>query len=384
MAFQFRSSATITAEMIARITAMAPQITDYTEGGIVRSLAETVADELQQLDEAVYAGLREAINTAVYKAFSFNRKPASYALGIERFVAIPGIIVPVTIPVGTPVMVPGSAIQYTVTQQGVINPAPAPNFIDLPIMASVPGSIGNTPANTITLQGGVFNIQLVSNLQPVVSGQDQESDQQRFNRFQNYIAGLTQATLPAIRALALSTSLTDANGNIYEGVQNALVEEPFLEGQAFLGHVLVYIDNGTGSASPALVAAVTNNLAGYTDSQGVEHLGSIGAGVDFQVLPVTPMLLSLTVGIILLPGADPVGTPQLVQTAVINYLMSLRVNDEAVLNQIDAVVIGVGGILDDQLATPDGIVMTTNVIPPNGYRITPGVITVVVVGSFGS
>lgn len=377
MPFKLRNSKTIAAQMIAQVTAAAPSLTDYSEGAIARAMLESVADEIQLLDESVYSAVREAINTAVYKNFGFSRLPATYALGVARFTALQTLLVTGVIPIGTQLQVPGSPVIYVTTAAAIIAVPPAPNFVDVPVRALTPGAIGNTPANTITgiISSLNFNAS-VTNLIPLINGLDQESDAARFNRFQDFIAGLSRATPSALRAAAKACLITDGNGNVLERPQMVLISEPFQSGFGFLGLVNVYIDNGTGTASPTLVALVSDTLNGYVDGGGTEHLGYRAAGVTLNVLAVIPAPLNVFMRVILRAGADPTATIVKAQNAVIAYLQTLQVDDPAVFAQIEGAAVNAGGIADLVIDAP-----LKNVVPFFGYRVTPGIITVTPVPS---
>lgn len=368
--------------MIARITATNPQITDYTEGGVTRSIVEALGEELQDMDEQVYVAIRDAINVGIYKSFNFPKLPASYALGFVRVTATPALGAPALIPAGSTIFqVPGSPITYISTADATM--PVSPNFVDIPVRASIAGSVGNTPQNTITaVLTGLGFPATVTNLAPLINGTDQESDAARFNRFQDYIAGLSKGTKFALRAIAKTITILDVNGNILEGVQQALVVETFRlgvsatfpNGSGFLGLVQVYIDNGSGTASAALIALVNQALLGYVDIHGAEHDGVIAAGVNLQVLAVIPFVLNINGRIVLLSGSDPTVVIPAAQTALIAYIETLQVGDVAIWSQLEATVINAGGVADVSIDQP-----ALSVTPPFGKRITPGAIVFAVV-----
>jgi Baseplate J-like protein len=380
MSFQVRNHSAIVARMIARVVASNPRITDFTEGGVVRSLLDALADEIQETDQNTYDGIRDAILTGTYRSFEFAKLPASYALGTELFTAVGTLSSPVLIPAGTRVAIPGASLVYETTADAVL--PVSPGFVSVPIRCEVVETVGNTGANTITSLLDILGnaVVTVTNPTPLITGSDQEDDSARFTRFQNYIAGLSKGTAFAFKAVAEAVFLPDENGFMLEGVRNALVVEPWTDGAGFIGVVNVYIDNGTATASSELVAAVLQALLGYTDDSGVVHSGVRAAGVRTTVSPVIPAALDLTATITLLPGESASVVIPNVVNAIVAYLQTLQAGEAWIVAQTGAAAINAGGIRDIDItsATLEGspISPVRNATPLFNRRITAGLIQV--------
>ena len=367
MPFYLRNRAAILREMIAQFMALTSQITDFTDGAVARALLETVATQIGKEDYAIYSGIKEAINTSVYKTFNFSLLPPSFASGFERFYG--NVLTPQTIPIGTQIQVPGTSQIYTTTAVGTLNPSSPPgsvNYVDVPIISSIVGSVGNTIADTIdALLTPLTFISSINNILPLTNGMDQETDSARFQRFQNFIAGLSRGTAYAIEAAAQGVFIPDVNGNATERVVNALVVEPWKTG-GLIGNVFVYIDNGTGTASSALMALVTQVLNGYVAVGGAQIPGYVGAGVKPSYFAVIPCIASIVGAVTISPQAPSVAAVlTAVQQAIGSYVATLQVDDELVLNELIRYALDVTWTEDIDFSLP-----IANIVPPNGQRVT--------------
>jgi uncharacterized phage protein gp47/JayE len=386
MAFSLRNRQAILRDMVAQLVQIAPEITDYTAGAIARSVLETLATQLGKEDRAIFEGLREAIVVACYKAFQFSRLPASYASGFERFYG--SVIVPEVIPAGTQVQIPGGTV-YTTTASGVL--LPSSGYVDIPVISSVLGSAGNAAADAISSlvdPGIVSFVTGVTNLLPFNNGQDQESDTARFQRFQNFIAGLSRGIAFAIRAAAAACYIADAEGNATERVVTALVVEPWQgNGPVGTGHgtpptsiivggpvgnVFVYVDDGAATASDALVDLVYNTVEGYISGSGALIPGYVAAGVRLMVFAVVPFPVAISAAVSIAPGYSASAVLAAVQSAIGDYIGSLEVNQELVINEVITAALNVAGTTDIAMATP-----LVNITPPVGSRVTLSSLTII-------
>jgi phage-related baseplate assembly protein len=371
--FRLQSAASLTAAAIADMQALSAGLTDFTEGAVGRSMIESIMIRIAELYQSTYAGVRQGVLTGTYRNFSFAKLPASYATGTLTFTLSGAATSPQAVPQGTIVQIPNTSLQYATTQAETIQAGAS--SVTIPAIALTVGSAGNTASNTITqLVSALPFAVTVTNQSPWLNGTDQESDQGRFQRFQAFIAGLSQGTSAAIQAAALQTILTDNNGNITERVQNVVVVEPFKTG-GLLGYIEVWIDNGGGTASNALITATANALLGYVDSNGASHPGVIADGIRLDVFAITPFQLNVTGLITLAAGYDPTATSAAAVSAIAGYIGSLNIGAQFIISQAEAAALSVAGVTDIQLVSP-----LANVSPAQGQRITAGTISLTVVG----
>jgi len=368
--FKIRDFNTITTEMISLIVSTNPGITDFTEGSVTRALVESFGKQIQRLETNVLEGITDSINVSTYQNFNFQRLPASFASGLIRFYTSP-VSFPQQIPAGTLVKISNANLVYVVNQNTLI-PANA-TFVDTLCTCQTLGSIGNTPANTITylVSNNLSFITSVNNLNPIINGSDQEADAARATRFQNYLLSLSRGTTISLESAAQNVMILDNNGNILESVAQALVVEPFLTNPSQpVGTINIYIDNGSGTASNAIVAQVINVIAGYVDSSGMEHAGYLAAGVNFNVYAVIPFSVNVSCNLTLQPGAISSTVVTAVNTAITNYVSSLTIGQPVLFAELISAAINVIGVNNVVFSKPTSDVT----VPFNAKAVTGSII----------
>lgn len=352
MSFQLQDFNSILADMIADMTALNPTITDYTEGSVIRSLLETYAKQIQKLQLFAFDGIREGIKVGTYQNFNFQRLPASYATGLVRFYATSPQSTNQSIAAGTTVQVPGTNLSYVAGTTTTL--LAGANYVDVFVTATVLGSAGNTPSNTITqlLNPYVF-ISNVNNLSPLINGQDQESDSARLARFQNYILSFSRGTTYAIQSAAENVYITDNSGNITEKVAQALVVEGFIQDPTQpLGEIQLYIDNGSGTASSALLELVNETIIGYTNDDGFPQPGYVAAGVELTTLAVIPLTVNIIANIALVPGSNSTTVIANVSAAIAAYMQTLTIGETVQIASLFQACMNTSGVSNITFTQP--------------------------------
>jgi hypothetical protein len=118
----------------------------------------------------------------------------------------------------------------------------------VPIVAQIVGVGPNCIAGAISLMGSsIANVDTVSNALAIENGANPQSDASLKIGFVSYIAALTRGTLQAC-INAVNSVQSDVSCEIEENVDEA--------GNARPGHFVVYVDNVSGSPSPALLSTI--------------------------------------------------------------------------------------------------------------------------------
>ncbi len=361
----------LVAQMVARLRAVAPGLTDFTEGAVARALLEALAAEVQRQNYGAYVGIREGIEVGTYRNFEFARLPATYASGSVRFTRT-ATGAAVSVPAGTRVRVPGSGLRiYATAAEGTMAVGIA--AVDVAVTAQAAGAAGNTPAATVVeiVDPPLFSA-TVTNPQPFLNGLDQESDEDRRARFRLYIAGLSRGTRQAIEFAARSVMLTDSDGNVQERVTGAYVHEPWQDDpRGFIGLVEVYVDNGAGTASQALLDAVRATLLGTQTLAGAITPGWVAAGIDLDVFSVAAVTQDVTATVTVAASYDEAAVLADVEAAITAYLGGIPVFRPLIFAELVAATMAVDGVVDVSFAAP-----TANVAAAFDERIAPGTITV--------
>jgi uncharacterized phage protein gp47/JayE len=354
MAFQIKNFVSIVAGAINRMRATTTRISDYNVGSVARSLIEAPAIEIESLYLQMLNGLVESIPVAVYQSFDFQRLPASAAYTVVTFTASPSPApAAIPIPAGTRVRIPGGTVTYTT--DAAVSIAQGGTTAAVRVTAQQAGQVGNTLAGTITeIVDSVPGV-TVTNLDPVVSGRDEESDDRRYLRFQEFIQSIARSHVDGIRFAALSAVVTDGAGNVTEHVQQAIVYEPFItDNTQPLGYVNVWIWNGVDTASAALVLEAQKIIDGYQDASGQRVIGYKAAGVVVAVAAVTATNVNVTLTVTPEAGYAFADLKAPVEAAIRDYIFALPIGDDLLKNELIRVAMSVPGVYDIAISAPAG------------------------------
>ncbi len=379
--FTREHAAVHTAAMIAAFLGgsidTAGRVTDFNAGSVARTLLEAIALRFEALDSATYLALQRAIPTILFEYFGegdgltttvgFPALPALPATGVARFTRVTDGTGAIDIPVGTRLTVPGGSGQpakvYTVTVP-VTLPDGVP-IVETLITAQRFGVVGNTPAQTMVLTDAITGIATATNPGALLNGAEAETDEARRQRFTAYLRHLPRAQLGGLEVGASQARvLTD--GHVTEQVRFARAV-PVPEKR---GLVDVYVDNGGGAASPALVAAAQVILDGQRLPDGTRVPGYKAAGEDVVCRAVVPQLVPVSARLRLEAGVLFTDIAASVQDAINAYLFGIGVFEDLILADLISVVVTVRGVADVVVLAP-----LANVVAAQGARVLPGPIT---------
>ncbi len=187
-----------------------------------------------------------------------SRNAAAKASGNLQF-SRPGTSGIITIPSGTKAKTAGGQIYSTTALGTIANLASVSGLV--PAVADEAGLDGNVDSATIiklvTKPAGVTE---VTNPAAFTGGNDQESDDSFRNRIGLFINALAKSTVGALEFYVLGAEDT-ATGAV-------IVFSKAIEDETTLGQVVLYIDDGTGSAESSALEA-TDLLGDYDWPGGV-------------------------------------------------------------------------------------------------------------------
>lgn len=389
---EIRTAPQITQAMLDLFVGQTTRVTDVTEGSVVRTMIEAVAIEMAREELGIAQATNEAIEQAAYTTFGFERLDARAAGGQVSLALVPATA-PITylIPRGTRVGVPGGLLKVyeTITDTSVImTGSPSdPLTIAIPIVALVPGTVGNTQAGTITaLLSGAQGVTGVTNERAVFNGHDIETDAERRARFRQFIRSLQRATKDAVLAGALSTRILDPSGYILDEVRkvNTVEHDRTRPSEAALvnpnpdnprpGTIWLFIHNGVGTPSGELVSACQQVIDGYEDASTVPSTlvaGYKAAAIEAIVFPAVEVIVPVTVQYDLDIGYLPEQVEAGVADAVNSFFSELDVADTLRVEPLKRRVSAVPGVLDFAMPAP-----STNVTASYKQLIIPGMLTV--------
>jgi hypothetical protein len=225
--------------------------------------------------------------------------------------------------------------------------------------------VTNVPANTITaLVNPVSGISVTNqSSQAIVAGANAETETQTQARLANTVNSIHRGDAQAIEVGLLNpsnTALTDSSGNITEEITKALALD-FSAGNAY-----IYIYDGTtASASSALISLAQKVVNGYTDVNGVVHIGYKSAGVIATVYAAILNPVNVSVAVLPSSGYTLSMVTSAVTSAINSFFSALDINDGVSLTLLLSAIVKVPGVSDAQLSTPTtALTGTPNIVDP--------------------
>jgi len=201
MSFGVKHFQTITASIINYFSGVSQKVTDFNVGSKIRTIFEAVAIEIEQVYYQLYIGINDGIKDAIFNSFNFPLLPAKQATGIVRFSRSTPAGVDYPIPAGTTVITEATDLQSSVSYHTLEDATllTGDTFVDVEVICEVEGAVGNVEANKIIIMTSApAGIENVTNSNKFSTGRDEETEDARKTRFQNYIDNLSRATLPAL------------------------------------------------------------------------------------------------------------------------------------------------------------------------------------------
>lgn len=370
MAFQFKGFTSIAASMINWMKATTTKVSDYTVGSVIRTLLEAAAIEIDELYQQMFIGIKEAIPVAVYNSFNFDKEAAVSATGTIRLIITPASA-DATIEAGTTFTGTGLSSTYSLIADTVV--AAGASYIDLSVEADTTGSAGNIAAGqSFTLSPSPSNYVSASNLSAFINGSDEETDDERKQRFAAYIDAIKRATKSALAYGAKTAYLTDSAGNVTEKVRACAVIEPYTVDSVNnpIAQVNLYIHNGVGGTTAELVARCQEIIDGYTEDDGTAVDGYKAAGIPTKVYAATEVLVAVTGALTISDGYDQDTLEASASSALYAYIQDLDIGGSCLYAELIAVVMDIEGVYNFALSAP-----TADTAAATTVKLFPGEIT---------
>lgn len=366
MAFQLKNLTSIVAAMINHVRGVAPGVTDFNRGSVVRTLLEAAGYEMDEIYQQIFNGLREGIPVATYSSFNFDRLPAAPATG-PLTVVVAASSQATIIGAGTTFTTPASRLSFVSLEEVVIPAGETTALVS--VVAQAPGIAGNVPAgSSFTLVPRPTSFVSCTNAQRLDNGRALETDVERKQRFVAYIQSLQRATAPALEYGSRTVALFNAAGVELERVKAVSVVEPYLEDEEQpISLVRVYVHNGAGATSGALVSEASKVLHGYTDENGVKVNGWKAAGTKLEVIAATEVAINFTGTITVLPGFDESAVVAAAHDALAGYVRGLNIGETFLFKEAVLRVAEIPGVANIVFTAP-----TADVAADNTEKLMPG------------
>ena len=335
MAFGVKLFLAILEDMTNWIIANSDKISDFNEGSVIRTYCEAVGIELEQIYIRTRVGFDKNLLLTPSEIFNFDREGGQKASG-EVVYSRAGTSGTKPIPSGSVISTPDGT-RFETTADGEITNGNNDSAA-IPIEAEDEGTNGNVPANSITvIITPIAGVETVDNSSGTTGGQNIETDSEYNQRFNEFIEGLGKSSNAGLITAA----------KLITGVRSASTKEHFPPVASF--NSTVYIDDGAGNASQALIDEVQDKI----DGDGTEgNWGYKAGGVNIRVLAPTKITVAVTVEI---TDDGTITQPTIEYNVIIaieNYINNLLIGDDCIRNRIREAIMGVAGVSDINLSVP--------------------------------
>lgn len=255
-------------------------------------------------------------------------KPGAYATGTFVFTSNSPADQDYPITTGTQVSSDDNAIVFTTTIDAVL-PKGGTATVPIPIRCTIQGAVGNVRAVALTRipfrPAGVNGGHATQDAQ---GGVDPQDDQSLRDYVPVFLQGSKRGTLAAVSAGTLSVT----------GVNSTSQVEDLPDRQ-----ILQYVEDGSGSAPLALLAAVITELVNWRPG-----------GIRVQVLAGTRVEVTVQATIGVKNGFDPNAVLVQVQANIVGYVNSLPLGQGMTLLKLTGLVINTPGVGNVVFAQPTG------------------------------
>jgi uncharacterized phage protein gp47/JayE len=312
----------------------APELTDYQEGSVVRSLFESFAVEMatlyEQLDLVYRAGYVDTAEGAsldrVVAVLGIKRNEPDFATGEVTFTRDPGFYEVLVIPVGTLVTTVEDENQeqpkkaYLTIEEGLL--AVGENTVTVKVQADTRGRAMACDANTVVVMPQpVPGIKLVNNNSPIrFLGRDRESDEELRQRAKQALLASGRASHTALENAVLSLP----------GVRAVRIREE----RSHPGVIWIYVDG----------------LTPRNHSQVQQRIDAVrAAGIYVALEAAQPIALTVVLRIavdVRVKGEERLAVERQVSDAVIGFISRVPMGEPLLFSQLTAEVLAVKGVVD--------------------------------------
>lgn len=324
------------------------KLIDFSVGSVIRTLYEAVATEIEELYFRMYQNFQWAIENSIYESFGFSKLPATEAYGDLKLTFTGELPVALEIPEGTRFMasLPNNTTLYYETRQDYIIPMGSSEAV-IRVYCTVPGTIGNVAANTITrMVNPIQYVSTVTNEQRFITGKDEETDSARRARFANYVQTRSRGTKKALEYGVLE--IPQVSGVYVDDSQ--------------IGIVRIYAHDAAGDLPDDVKNQIIQNIENYRP-----------AGIPVIVLPTVKILQDVEVNLELDTLYNNGNFIQYIKDSIENYLNSFSTSEDLLLSDLNAFIRSIDtiGIKNCTIITP-----SKDVIVENYQVIRSGTVTV--------
>lgn len=219
MAFTPKTYTQILNSLMGMFIGSTPNVTDFNVGSVARSLMEAFAVEQERIYMQILETTADAIDSSAYLSFGFQLLPPIAAYGAVTLTRTGAYVPDITIPLGASFRVPNTTKVYSTTSAYLWTGGSGSTTFTISVTCGTAGAFGNTPAGSITeIVVPITGVASLTNSKALFTGTDNETLDQRRQRFAAYVSSLPRATKSAVEYGGTTTKLIDSGGYTTEQV----------------------------------------------------------------------------------------------------------------------------------------------------------------------
>ncbi len=349
--FERKSMEQVLQRMVDWTRGSTKKLTDFRVGSKTRTLYESVALVVEELYDKVFRAIKITIDENIYTVLGFPKRPATYATGDVTFGRLTPADSNYLISAGTLIRTRATEnkppIEFRTTEDVLL--AQGSLSVTASVVCTTPGVIGNVESGSITeFVTKPAGIETVTNASVYTNGLEEETKDEQKVRFQKFIQSLSRGTIPSIEYGAMTTELRDTEGRLLERVSTARAFE-YLPTRK--GEVDVYIWNGAGTSSGALIAETHKVITGYYHpTTGEPIYGYKPAGILVNVYSAVAKHVTIKLEITPEEGINLEDIKPYIHREVTNYFSKLNLGQTLLQTVLETRVALVYGVYDVKLS----------------------------------
>ncbi|MDI7165966.1 baseplate J/gp47 family protein [Leptospira santarosai] len=317
--------------LVSYLVAAKVRLTNFKPGSRIRTILEAIAAVLSRNESEFYVAYLYSIRNSCYESFGFGLLEGKKSTGFVRFEKTDHTST-YSIPIFT-ISLFGQEYQSVAPSNITVGQT----FVDIDIRALNSGSQYNLDSQGIDTnlgKGDVFpsadrNSSLVFdriyNPFLISGGTDQETEEERLIRWQEFVNNLGRSTLAGILSGVKSVS----------GVVDCYVTENLnpSNGQPETGWINIYVSDGTSNTAPAIIQTVTDKIKGIP---GTAEFGYKAGGTRLFVgnLLVQPISFHYELDVLISTQISDTQFKVLVEQAIANYVNKLRNGGDVIFDRL--------------------------------------------------
>jgi uncharacterized phage protein gp47/JayE len=314
-------------DMVDFAVSKTDKITDFNEGSTNRAILSAVALAIEDNYFEIMLAWVSAMRTALQDSLEFNKKTGVKAT-LNVIFSRPTVATQnYPINIGT-IVATGDGVRFVTTQSGSILIGNTDSGL-ISVEAEKVGIDGNVGIDKVTvLVSKPAGVETVTNPAGTDNGVNEETDEAYNARFQKYLQGLTKTT-PAGQ---------ESGAESVEGVHEARLIETTAP-----GILRLYIDDGSGGASQAVLDAVENKI---------ENEDYRASGTIISYLSANKVTTNTDIEVFYDKKEDPDTLEPIVEQNIIDYINNIKIGEDLIVNELRKTIMNTSGVRDVIITTP--------------------------------